>query len=65
MKHFSKGAAVVAGVMIVLMIINMIISTVCSRSGIELNSTVIDMSLTFIGVFSGICIYDRWTRDGK
>lgn len=65
MKHFKKGAAVVAGVMIVLLIINIAINITCNKYGIELNSTAMDMALTFIGVFSGISIYDRWIKDDK
>ena len=36
MKHFLKGAAVVVGMLIV----NIIINIVCNRCGVDLNSTV-------------------------
>ncbi len=65
MKHFFKGAVVVVGVTIVIMIINIIINIVCNKNGIELNWTVVDMISTFIGAFSGVLIYDRWIKNGK
>ena len=37
MKHFTKGAIVVAGVTIVMMILNIILNIVCSKNGVELN----------------------------
>ena len=36
MKHFLKGAAVMA----VVIIVNMIINIVCNMNGVDLNSTV-------------------------
>ena len=65
MKHFVKGTIVVAGVMIVLLVVNIIINIVCNKNGIELNSTAMNMVFTFIGVFSGISIYDRWIQNEK
>lgn len=65
MKHFFKGAVVVVGVTIVMMVVNIIIDLVCSNHSIELNSTVVSMTLTFIGALSGILIYDRWIRNEK
>lgn len=65
MKRFFKGAVVVAGVMIVLLVINIFINIICNKNGVELNSTVVNMTLTFIAVLSGISIYDRWIKDEK
>lgn len=65
MKHFFKGAAVVAGVTIVLLVLNIIINIVCSKYGIDLNSTAQSMTSTFIGTFSAISIYNRWIKDEK
>lgn len=65
MKHFFKGAVVVVGVTIVIMIINIILNIICSKNGIDLNSTVISMTSTFIGALSGMLIYDRWIKDEK
>lgn len=65
MKHFFKGAVVVVGVTIVMMIINIIINIVCNKNGINLNSTIMSMISTFIGAMSGMLIYDRWIRDEK
>lgn len=65
MKHFTKGAIVVAGVTIVMMILNIILNIVCSKNGVELNSTVVSMTSTFIGVLAGHLIYARWTKDEK
>jgi hypothetical protein len=65
MKHFFKGAIVVAGVTIAMMVIHIIINMVCSKNGIDLNSTALSMVSTFIGVFSAISIYDRWIKNEK
>lgn len=65
MKHFLKGAVVVAGVTIVIMIINIIVNIVCNRNGIDLNATAMSMMSTFIGVLSGMLIYDKWIKDEK
>ena len=64
MKRFLKGAVVVVGVMIVMVIINIIINTVCKNNGIELNSTVMDMAFLGIGILSGL-IYESWTKNEK
>lgn len=65
MKHFIKGAVVVVGITIVMMIIHIIINIVCSKNGIDLNSTAMSMVSTFIGAMSGMFIYDRWIKDEK
>ncbi len=65
MKRFLKGAVVVVGVMIVMVIINIIINTVCKNNGIELNSTVMDMAFLGIGILSGLLIYESWTKNEK
>ena len=65
MKHFLKGAVVVVGVTVVMMIINIIINIVCNKNGIELNSTVMSMISTFIGALAGVLIYEKWTKDEK
>lgn len=57
MKHFLKGAAVVAAVLMVLMGINIF----CNVRGIDLNST-------GTGTVAAICsmwIYDAWIRNEK
>ena len=57
MKHFIKGAAVTAAILIVLIVINVI----CNMSGHELDSTV-------TGVMAAICgmyIYDRLIKNEK
>lgn len=56
-NNFFKGAAVLVGIMIIDMIINII----CNINGIELNS----MANTFVTVFCAVTIYDRWTRNEK
>lgn len=63
MKHFLKAAVAVAGVTIVMMIINIIINIVCSKNGIDLNSTAMSMVSTFIGALSGMVIYNKWIKD--
>lgn len=65
MKHLFKGAVVVAGVTLVMMIINIIINIICNQNGIDLNSTVMSMTSTFIGSLSGMLIYDRWIKNEK
>ena len=65
MNHFFKGTVVVVGVTIVIMVINIIINTICSKNGIDLNSTAMTMFSTFIGVLSGTSIYDRWIKNEK
>lgn len=65
MNHFFKGAIVVAGVTIVMMIIHIIINIVCTKNGIDLNSTVMSMTSTFIGALSGMLIYDKWIKNEK
>lgn len=65
MKHFFKGAVVVVGVTIVMMMISIIIDIICNKNGIDLNSTAMTTLSTFIGVFSAISIYNRWILDAK
>lgn len=65
MKQLLKGAVVVVGVTIVMMIINIIINIICKKNGIELNSTVMSMTSTFIGALSGMLIYERWIKNEK
>lgn len=57
MKHFLTGAAIVAGISI----INMIIHIVCNRNGIDLNST----GMGTISAVCGIFIYDRLMEKEK
>lgn len=50
MKHFFKGAAIMVGVIVV----NMIINIVCNINGVDLNSSI-------MGTMSAVCallIYD-------
>lgn len=65
MNHFIKGTAVVIGVTIVLLIINILINIVCNKNGIDLNATAQSMTSTFIGAFSATAIYHRWIKDEK
>lgn len=65
MKRFFKGAVVVAGVTIIILIINIIINIICNKNGIDLNSTVQSMTSTFIGTFSAIAIYNKWIEAEK
>lgn len=65
MNHFFKGAVVVVGVTIVMMVINIIINIICNKNGIDLNSTVMSMISTFIGVLAGTWIYDKWIKGEK
>lgn len=65
MKHFFKGAVVVVGVTIVMMIVNIIINIICNKNGFDLNSTAMSMVSTFIGALSGTLIYDRWIKGEK
>ena len=65
MKRFFKGAIVVVGVTIVMMIINIIINIICNKNGVDLNSTAMSMTSTFVGVLSGMLIYDKWVKDEK
>lgn len=57
MNHVLKGAAVMVGVIIV----NMIINIICNMNGVELNSTI-------MGTTSAVCamfIYDGWIKNEK
>lgn len=65
MKHFFKGAVVVVGVTIIMMIINIIINIICNKNGIDLNATAMSMASTFVGALSGMLIYDKWIKDEK
>lgn len=57
MKHVLKGAAVMAGVIIV----NMIINIICNRNGIDLNST----GMGTMSVLCALFIYDGWIKKEK
>lgn len=57
MKHFLKGAAVMA----IVMIVNMIIHIVCNMNGIDLDSTVTGT----VSAVSAMIIYDGWIRNEK
>ena len=65
MKHFFKGTVVVMGVTIVMMIVNIIINIVCDKNGIDLDPSVMSVISTFIGAYSGMAIYDKWTKDER
>ncbi len=57
MKHVLKGAAVMAGVMIV----NLILNIICNMNGVDLNSTV-------MGTTSAVCamfIYNGLIKNEK
>ncbi len=54
-NNFFKGAAVLVGIMIIDMIINII----CNMNGIELNS----MANTFVSVMFAMLLYNAWTKD--
>lgn len=54
MKHFLKGAAVMA----VVIIVNMIINIVCNMNGVDLNSTV--MSTT--SAVGAVLVYNAWIK---
>ncbi len=55
MKHILKGAAVLTGLIVITMIINI----VCNMNGIELNQPVISIASSFCGVL----IYNAWIRN--
>lgn len=57
MKHVLKGAAILAGVMVVHIIINVI----CNMNGVELNSTVMSM----LSTVCAILIYNEWIKKEK
>lgn len=57
MKHVLKGAAILAGVMVVHIIINVI----CNMNGVELNSTVMSM----LSTVCAILIYSEWIKKEK
>lgn len=57
MKHFLKWVAVMAGVMIV----NIIINIVCNRYNVELNSSVVSV----VSTVCAIVVYDGLIRREK
>lgn len=57
MKHFFKFVAVMAGIMIV----NIIINIVCNKNGVDLNSSVQSIISTFCALF----VYDLWIKNEK
>lgn len=57
MKHFLKWVAVMAGVMIV----NIIINIVCNRYNVELNSSVVSV----VSTVCAIIVYDGLIRREK
>lgn len=57
MTHVLKGAAVVAAVMIV----NMIVHVICNMNGVDLDSTVTGT----VSAVSAMLIYNGWIKNEK
>lgn len=57
MKHFLKGAAAVA----IVMIVNIIVNVICNINGVELNSTITSM----VSTICAILIYRGLTGNEK
>lgn len=57
MKHVLKGAAVMAGIIIV----NMIISIICNKNGVDLNST----GMSTMSALCALFIYEGLIKKEK
>jgi hypothetical protein len=57
MKKFLKGTAVVAG----LTVINIVVNVICNINGIDLDSTANTVGIALCAVF----IYEKWTKNEK
>ncbi len=63
MKHFLKGAAVVVGIIVV----NMIINIISNMNGIDLNSTASSTASAIAGmwIYNGLIMNEKDKEDRK